>query len=73
MRKTRTTRLVREGQYVAEVDVDLLEENHEWAPYLSMDDCRKLDEVREALRRSDLKVAIALGGRIYELRPVAAE
>ena len=37
-----TVRLVREGSYVAEVDVTLIESDHEWAPYLSAADVRKL-------------------------------
>jgi hypothetical protein len=68
-----TTKLVREGPYIAEVDVTLIDTGHEWAPYVSADDVRKLDNVRLALRRGDLKAAIALGGRVYELKPVAAE
>lgn len=67
-----TVRLVREGTYVAEVDVTLIESDHEWAPYLSASDVRKLDEVRLALQRGDLAAAGKLG-RVYELTPVAAE
>ena len=36
MRARKTTRLVHEGRYAAEVEIELLEEDHEWAPYLSM-------------------------------------
>jgi len=64
--------LVREGRHVAEVDVTLLVNDHEWSPYLSAADVRKLDSVRLALRRGDLKAAAALA-RVYELTPVAAE
>jgi len=39
----------------------------------STGDVRKLDDVRRALRRGDVKAAIALGGRVFELKPVAAE
>ena len=35
-----TNRLVREGDLVAEVDVDLIEGEGGWAPYLSLDDSR---------------------------------
>ena len=72
MKARRTTKLVHEGRYAAEVEIDLLEENQQWAPYLSMADAKKLDEVRLALRRGDLKAAAALA-RLYELKPVAAE
>ena len=72
MKARRTTKLVHEGRYAAEVEIDLLEEDHEWAPYISMADAKKLDEVRLALRRGDLKAAAALA-LVYELKPVAAE
>ena len=44
------TKLVHEGDYVAEVDVELIDSNTGWSPYLSLDDAYKLDDVREALR-----------------------
>ena len=72
MKARRTIKLVHEGRYAAEVEIDLLEEDHERAPYISMADAKKLDEVRLALRRGDLKAAAALA-RLYELKPVGAE
>ena len=72
MSERQTQKLVREGPYIAEVDVTLIETDHEWSPYLSAPDVRKLDEVRLALRRGDLAAAARLG-RVYELKPVAAE
>jgi len=72
MKARKTTKLVHEGRYAAEVDVELIEDEHEWAPYLSMADAKKLDEVRLALREGNLKAAARLG-RVYELKPVAAE
>ena len=55
---------------MAEVEVELLEDDTGWSPYLSIEDAYKLDDVREAVRRGDLESA-AKYGRIYELRPVA--
>ena len=72
MRARKTTKLVHEGRYAAEVEVELLDDDHEWAPYLSFADAKKLDEVRLALRKGDLKAAARLS-RIYELTPVTAE
>lgn len=72
MSERQTQRLVREGAYIAEVDVTLIETDHEWAPYISADDVRKLDKVRLALREGDLATATQLA-RVYELKPVAAE
>lgn len=69
--KTRKkAKYVYEGQYVTEVDVELIEDESGWTPYLDINDAYKLDDVREALRRKDLKSA-AQHGKIYELRPVA--
>jgi hypothetical protein len=44
-----TERLVREGDFVAEVDVHLIEADGGWAPSLSLEDACRLDDVREAL------------------------
>jgi len=48
MKTRHRTKLVREGQYVAEVDVKLIEEDEGWSPYLSLEDAAQLDSVREA-------------------------
>jgi hypothetical protein len=71
MRKKRYTKLVHEGQYVAEVEVELIETNEGWSPYLSLEDAYKLDDVRSALRRGDLKGAMRLS-RVFSLKPVSA-
>lgn len=46
MKRTKRTKLVHEGSYVAEVDVELLEEPEEWSPHLSLEDAYRLDDVR---------------------------
>ena len=63
------TKLVHEGQYAAEVDVELIYTDDEWSPYLSLDDAYKLDDVREALRRGDITPAAKMA-RVYKLTPV---
>ena len=70
MKKRRRTKLVHEGQYVAEVDVELIDMNKGWSPYLSLDDAYKLDDVRNALRLGDVKSAARLA-RIFTLTPIA--
>lgn len=60
---------IHEGPYVAEVEIDLLEDETGWSPYISVDDAFKLDDVREALRQGDLKSA-ARYGPIYKLYPI---
>lgn len=63
------TKLIHEGQYAAEVEVELIDGDDAWSPYLSLNDAKKLDEVRKALRREDLKTASQLA-RVFELTPV---
>jgi len=70
MKHRKKVKYVHEGRYVAEVEVDLIEDDTGWSPYLNVDDAYKLDNVREAIRQGDLESA-AQFGRIYELRPVA--
>jgi len=45
--------------------------NEQEAPYLSLDDPHKLDEVREALRRGDIRTASRLA-RVFSLTPLSA-
>ena len=71
MNKRLYTKLVREGQYVAEVDVELIDTGESWSPYLSLEDAQKLDDVREALRRQDIKAAKRLA-QVFALTPVTA-
>jgi hypothetical protein len=70
MNTRRHTKFVREGPYAAEVDVELIEEGNGWSPYLSLDDARKLDTVREALRRGDTQAASRLA-RVFSLTPMS--
>jgi hypothetical protein len=65
-----TTKLVREGDFVAEVDVDLVETEDARAPYLALEDAYKLDDLRDALRAGDVERASRLADRIYRLTPV---
>ncbi len=69
MSRRRHTKLVHEGQYAAEVDVDLIDTDTGWSPYLSLSDAQKLDQVRKALRGGDLKRAGQLA-RVFQLRPI---
>ena len=71
MERRKHTKLIHEGKYVAEVEVQLINTDKGWSPYISMDDAMKLDAVREALREEDLARAKKLA-KIYLLLPVAA-
>lgn len=70
MKTRHHTKLVYEGNYVAKVDVELIDSNTGWSPYISLDDAYKLDDVRDALRRGNIKKAASLA-RVFTLTPVA--
>ena len=70
MNKRKRVKYVHEGRYVAEVEVELLEDETAWSPYLSVEDACRLDDIRAALRRGDVSTAVRLG-RVFELQPVA--
>ena len=70
VKRTKRTKLVHEGSYVAEVDIELLEEPEEWSPHLSLEDAYRLDDVRQALCRGDLETATRYA-RVFSLTPVA--
>jgi len=71
MNRRKIAKLVHEGDYVAEVEVEAIQTADGWSPYLSVDDAYLLDDVRDALKRRDLKAAARLA-RVYKLTPVAA-
>lgn len=64
-------KLVHEGGYAAEVDVELIDSEEGWAPYISLEDAERLDDVRVSLRQGDVKRAAKLA-RVYRLMPVSA-
>jgi len=70
MTKPHHTKLIHEGEYVAEVEVELIHTDEGWSPYLSLEEAQKLDEVRKALRRGDLKRASQLA-RVFRLTRVS--
>ena len=69
MMERKKTKYVHAGRYMAEVEVFLLEDDQAWSPYLSVEDARKLDEVRQALENEDLESASRYG-RVYRLEPI---
>lgn len=66
------TKYLHVGEYVAEVDVDLIESEptDDWGPYLSLEDVYLLDDVRELLKAGDIAKA-ATKARVFTLTPVA--
>jgi hypothetical protein len=63
-------KLIHEGRFAAEVEVDLIDDETGWAPYLSVADARKLDAVRSALKVGRIAEAAALA-RVFQLQPVS--
>ena len=70
MNKKHHVKLIHEGNYVAEVDIELIDTGEGWSPYLSLEDAKKLDDAREALRRKDIFTASKLA-RVYILTPIS--
>lgn len=66
-----TIKFIHEGKFAAEVSIDLVYSDESWSPTMSLDDARKLDAVRLALRRGDVATA-ARFGRVFELLPLSA-
>ena len=71
MTQRHKTKFIHEGRYVAEIDVEIIEDETSWSPYLAVSDARRMDLVRAALRRGDLQAASS-EARIYIMQPVVA-
>jgi hypothetical protein len=71
-RTRKSTEIIHEGRFAAEVDIDLEYGDDSWSPTMSLDDARKLEAVRLALKRGDVAAA-AKHGKVFELKSVAAE
>ena len=67
----RQRKIVHESGYAVEVEVDLIITDDGWSPYLSLDDAKKLDAVRKALRNGDVDAASKLA-KVFRLTPVSA-
>jgi hypothetical protein len=69
MKGTSGRHSIREGGYLAEIEVEWLEDEHSWSPYLGVMDVRRIDKVREALRAGDFRTAAEMA-RVFELKPL---
>jgi hypothetical protein len=69
--KRDATEFVEVGKYLAKVPVQLIEDEGGWSPCFSLDDARKLEAVRLALKRGDIATASKYG-RVFELLPISA-
>jgi len=70
MNRRHYTKWIHAGDYVAEVDVELIDTDEDWSPYLTLADALKLDDVRSALREGDVATASRYS-RVFALSPVA--
>jgi hypothetical protein len=68
----KTTKLIHEGKYAAEVPIEPHYSEDSWSPTISLEDARELETVWLALQRGDIAEATK-HGRVFELTPVAAE
>ena len=66
----RQKKLIHEGGYLAEIEVDVLASDDAWAPYLTVEEVRKLDLVRMAFRVGDVATA-ARCGKVFSLTQIA--
>lgn len=69
--KKRSVKIIREGDYIAEVGVELIRDETGWSPYLSLNDAEKLDEVRDALRKGNIGKAGRIAS-VFKIMPIAA-
>jgi len=65
------TKFLHEGKYVAEVEIEIIDNENAWSPYMSLDDTLVLDTVRELLREGNI-IEAKKYGKVYVLKPVAA-
>ena len=68
--KRKQTKYIHEGKYVAQVEVELIDSDGGWSPYLSLDDAYRLDDVRQALRAGNLLLASKMA-QVFTLTPVS--
>jgi hypothetical protein len=74
MKGRKHVKMLREGEYYAEVEVELLEDadgGAGWGPYLSLADALVLDDVRRALRNGNIAEASKCA-RVYRILPIHA-
>ena len=71
MSNRKHVKLLHEGKYIAEVEIEIIDNENAWSPYISLDDTIKLDTVRELLREENIDEAKRYG-KVYLLKPIAA-
>ena len=70
MNTQKKVKYIHEGNFVAEVEVNIILDDNQWAPYLSLDDAYMLDDIRDALRKKDFQ-SIPKNVKVYKMHPIA--
>jgi hypothetical protein len=70
MTRKHSIELIREGDFIAEVEIEVTANDSDWGPCLSVSDVQKLETVRDALRRGDVGAASRIA-RVFVLTPIA--
>ncbi len=65
------TKRIRHGNLLAEVLVARISDDNSWGPYVSLEDVRKLERVKSALKRGDAEAA-AIDAKVFEVMALAA-
>ena len=69
--KRKQTKYLHEGEYVAQVEIELIDAEDGWSPYLSLEDAYMLDNIRRALQIGDIVRASQMA-QVFKLTPVMA-
>ena len=67
----KTTKMIHANDYAAEVEIDLIDDDDAWGPYLSMPDVKKLERVRKLMKNGQFAEA-AREAKVIELVPFSA-
>jgi len=68
-KEKKTIKYIHKGPFVAKVEVMLEEDETGWSPYLGVGDAYKLDEIKEASQKKNIKLASKYGN-VYEMHPI---
>jgi hypothetical protein len=68
----KTTKHIHEGKYLAQVEITHHYDGSGWEPTITVEDVRKLERVRAALRARDVAAA-AREAKVFELVPLAVK
>jgi len=70
MGKFTKTKRIYVGDVMAEIDVVMIDEPHAWGPHIDPSELDRIDELRQALKSGDLKVA-STEAKLYSVKPLA--